>query len=920
MNNIFSTIPTNILNQRFVANKLITAPAKFIPFDPRDINKSITSRFEQQVNKYPDAIAIKTTHETLTYHKFNQRANQLANAILSQRGEKVEVIALLLEKGLDFITSIFGALKTGKIIVPLDSTFPVDRLAYIVEDAQAVLLITNNQNLPLARELGHHGCEIFNIDEISNHISTENPHVHILPENPAYIIYTSGSTGKPKGVVQSHVNSLHYCMTDTNTLLVSREDRVIFLYSCSTLGGLLCIFYTLLNGASLYSYDVKKEGLNNLVHWLVAEEITIYHSFTTLFRHFIDTFTKDVKFPKIRLVKLGGEATLIRDVENYKQYFADECILYGSLGASEAGTFRNFLIDKSTKIQGSNVPMGYAVEGMEVVLLDDTGAEVKTGNIGEIAIQSKYLALGYWQKPELTKAVFTSDFQDGDAKIYRTGDLGLIQGDGCLIYMGRKDFQVKIRGFRIEVTEIEMVLFQSANLKEVVVIAREDIPGEKRLVAYVVPKHQPGPTTQELRQCLQDQLPEYMIPSAFVFLDALPLTPNGKTDRRALPAPELTKPKITANFEEPIDDIEYQLIQIWEECLGIKPIHRQDNFFELGGNSLLAVRIFAIIERKLGQKLPLAFLFPVGTVAAIAQIIRQNQGLVNTITANSRHSSLVAIQPQGSRPPLFLIHPLGGELLCYRHLAIHLGTEQPVYGLQCQGLDGEELPLVRVEDMAAHYLQEIRTIQPQGPYFLGGYSFGGVVAYEMARQLEKQGEKVSFLAMLDTCRPGYAKRLPFVQRIPLHLRNIIKGGSRYLVKKVFGWSQHTQHYLKYYLQVAIQFEKKFSTAKDIDKYITTIDANTQALQHYQFPSYSGKVTLFRTEDEHRGNHVGTKYDHQFGWGDIVTGELDVYHIPGSHLSLLNEPYVTVLAEKLQQSLKKVDADKLVLTQQSLNCL
>lgn len=258
MNNIFSTIPTNILNQRFVANKLITAPAKFIPFDPKDINKSITSRFEQQVNKYPDAIAIKTTYETLTYHKFNQQANQLANAILSQRGEKVEVIALLLEKGLDFITSIFGALKTGKIIVPLDSTFPVDRLAYILEDAQAVLLITNNQNLPLARELGHYGCEIFNIDEISNHISTENPHVHIVPENPAYIIYTSGSTGKPKGVVQSHVNSLHYCMTDTNTLLVSPEDRVIFLYSCSTLGGLLCIFYTLLNGASLYSYDVKK--------------------------------------------------------------------------------------------------------------------------------------------------------------------------------------------------------------------------------------------------------------------------------------------------------------------------------------------------------------------------------------------------------------------------------------------------------------------------------------------------------------------------------------------------------------------------------------------------------------------------------------------------------------------------------------
>ncbi|PNJ93032.1 acyl-CoA synthetase [Cylindrospermopsis raciborskii C04] len=905
MNTMLSTIPANILKQRFVANKLLTAPSGFIGFDAKDINKSITSRFEQQVNKYPDAIAIKTTYETLTYYRFNQRANQLANAILCQRGEKLEVIALLLEKGLDCITGIFGGLKTGKIIVPLDSTFPVDRLAYIMEDAQAVVLITNNQNLPLARKLASRDCQIFNIDEISNHVSTENPHIHILPENPAYIIYTSGSTGKPKGVVQSHINSLHYCMTDTNTLLVSPEDRVIFIYSCSTLGGLLCIFYTLLNGASLYSYDVKKEGLNNLVNYLVREEITIYHSFTTLFRHFVDTLTDDVQFTKIRLVKLGGEATLIRDVENYRKYFANECILYGSLGASEAGTFRNFLIDKGTKIQGSNVPIGYAVDGMEVVLLDDAGVEVQMGNVGEIAIKSKYLTLGYWQKPELTKFAFTSHFQDGDTKIYRTGDLGIMEPDGCLIYMGRKDFQVKIRGFRIEVTEIEMALFQSGNFKEVVVIAREDISQEKRLLAYLVPKHQPAPTTQELRRYLQGKLPEYMIPSAFVFLDALPLTPNGKTDRRALPAPELTKPEITANFEEPIDDIEYQLIQIWEQFLGIKPIRRQDNFFELGGNSLLAVRVFAAMEQKFTQKLSLAFLFPVGTVAAIAEIIRENQNLVNTVRPNFHHSSLVAIQPLGSQPPLFLIHSLGGELLCYRHLAIRLGNEQPVYGLQCQGLDGEKPPLLRVEDMATHYLQEIRTIQPQGPYFIGGYSFGGVVAYEMARQLEKQGEKVSFLAMLDTCRPGYAQRLSFLQRIPLHLRNIIKGGSRYFATKVLGWSKHAQHYLKYYLRVAFELEQKFFNSKHNHKYITIMDANTQALREYKFPIYSGKATLLRTEDEHRGNHLGMKYDHQFGWGDIVTGELDVYHVPGSHLSLLDEPYVGVVAKKLQECLEEV---------------
>ncbi|TAF05478.1 MAG: acyl-CoA synthetase, partial [Nostocales cyanobacterium] len=729
MSNSYYTITKNVFNQKFVGNKLITFPRGFIGFDIKDIQQSLPTRFEQQVNQYPDAIAIKTNTEIVTYQQLNKQANQLANSILFSRGEKLEVIALLMEKGVDFITSILGGLKTGKIIVPLDPSFPVDRLAYILEDAQAVVMITNNQNLALANELAGNNCQIFNIDDNINNISPKNPSIHILPENPAYIIYTSGSTGKPKGVVHSHINSLHYCMTDTNTLLISPEDRVIFLYSCSALGGLLCIFYTLLNGATLYSYDVKKEGLNNLVNWLITEKITIYHSFTTLFRHFVDTFTGKECFPSIRLVKLGGEATLIRDVENYQKYFANDCILCASLGATETGTFRNFMIDKNTKIQGCNVPIGYAVEGMKVVLLDDEGTEVKTGNIGEIAVKSKYLALGYWQKPELTQTVFTSNFSGGSERIYRTGDLGYIEADGCLVHVGRKDFQVKIRGFRIEVTEIEMVIFNSGNFKEVIVIAREDIPGEKRLVAYLVPQQNVLPNIKEIRQSLQDKLPDYMIPSAFVFLDALPLTPNGKTDRRSLPAPELVKPEITAIFEVPYDDVESQLIQMWEEFLGVKPIGRQDDFFELGGNSLLAVQLFAAIEHKFGQKLPLASLFPVATVAAIAKIIRQEKDLLTTLSTTSNQSSLVAIQPLGSQPPLFLIPPLGGELVCYRHLAIHLGREQPIYGIQPQGLDGKQQPLVRVEDMAARYIQEMQTIQPQGPYFLGGYSFGGLVAY-----------------------------------------------------------------------------------------------------------------------------------------------------------------------------------------------
>ncbi|MFM7407427.1 MAG: amino acid adenylation domain-containing protein [Cuspidothrix sp.] len=586
MANIYQALPHTLLKERFVSNRLITAPEGFIDFPKSAIEQSIPSRFEQQVNKYPHAIAIKTHHQTLTYTQLNQNTNRLANAILSQRGNKQEVIVLLLEKGADFITSILAVLKTGKIFVPLDPTFPVDRLAYIIEDSQAVAFITNNRHLELAEKLANNHCQLFNIDNINSHNSSKNPIVNISPTTPAYIIYTSGSTGKPKGVLHNHRHSLHYCMNDTNTLLISSQDRVVFLYSCSTLGGILCIFYTLLNGASLYSFDVKEQGLTNLVNWLIQSEITIYHSFTTLFRHFVDTLTGAEQFPKIRLVKLGGEATLIRDVENYKKYFASDCILYASLGASEAGTFCNFIVNKNTNIENSAVPIGYPVKDMEVVLLDENGVEVENGNIGEIALRSEYLALGYWQKPELTQSLFLRDTKNTKKRIYRTGDLGYIQPDGCLVHQGRKDFQVKIRGFRIEVAEIEMELLKINNIKEAVVIATEDTPENKRLIAYLVAKYKPVPTTREIRKLLQDKLPAYMLPSAFIFLDALPLTPNGKLDRKGLPTFNLSKPQTPENFVNSPNEIQHQLMQIWEDLLGVQPIGIKDDFFELGGEIL----------------------------------------------------------------------------------------------------------------------------------------------------------------------------------------------------------------------------------------------------------------------------------------------------------------------------------------------
>jgi amino acid adenylation domain-containing protein len=928
MSNHLKLISEMDVEPQAVCNPSISPAESFIKFAKADIEQSITNRFEKQVNKYPNSIAVKSKIETLTYDQLNKNANRLARTILAQRGEDKEVVALLIEQGASFITGIFGVLKTGKIYVPIDPSIPVVRLTHILEDSQAVLVVTNNKNLAVACELAQNGCQVLNIDDIDCSLSTDNLELLISPNSLAYIIYTSGSTGKPKGVLQNHRNALHNCMNNTNALCISPGDRLTLLHSCGVMGAMRGICNALLNGASLYPLNVKEEGLTSLVNLLLEEEITIYHSVATLYRQFVGILTQEEQFPKLRVLILGGESVLRRDIDLYKKHFSANCVVFVSLGSTETGTVRQFIVNKDTQIEGSTVPIGYPIEDMEILLLDEAGEEVACGEVGEIAIKSEYLALGYWQKPELTKAVFQLDLKGGSGsdvlrqaarhpRIYYTGDLGRFEPDGCLVHMGRKDFQVKIRGFRIEVTEIEMALLSIDAIKEVAVIAREDIPGDKRLVAYIVLNQDSALTNSELRHYLLPKLPDYMVPSAFVFLDALPLTPNNKLDRLALRAPDASKQDTQATFVAPRNDLERRLTQIWEEVLGIQPIGVKDNFFDLGGHSLVAISLFAQIENEFAEKLPLATLLQSGTVETLAETIQalsaDNQVLASESVATIQNkstdpwSSLVKIQPNGSKPPLFFIHPLGGEILCYRDLALHLGLEQPVYGLQPQGLNGKP-PLTRIEDMASLYIKEIQTIQPNGPYYLVGYSFGGILVFEMAQQLYRQGQKIGMLMMIDTCRPGCRERLPFIKRIGLHLDNLLQLGPAYIKQNAKGWSQQGKYMLKHrykrYLSIARHLLNVIYDLPKDDKHLDIIDANVQALNEYVFQVYPGSMALLRTDDKYRDDAVGVKYDPQFGWGDLIAGGLDIHYIPGSHISLLYEPHVQVVAEKFKICLEK----------------
>ena len=515
----------------------------------------------------------------------------------------------------------------------------------MLEDSQAKLLLTDTKHLSQARQLAQGGQSILNGDDIDAGIATGNLDQLISPETCALILYTSGSTGRPKGVLHNQRNILVETRTYTNDLRICPEDRLALWHSCSYANSIRNIYGALLNGATLFPYDLSTEGFALLAEWMRTHRITIIHTLATTFRRFCDTVPVDATFPTLRILRLGGESINIEDVKRFQRHFSPHCVLVHAMGPTESFTIRRHFIDHDWRISDSKIPVGYAVPDKEVLLLDETGSEVGADHIGEIAVRSKYLALGYWRRPDLTEAVFIPDPRGGDERLYLTGDLGMMRPDGCLIHMGRKDFQVKIRGYRVEVSEIEVALSGLDSVKAAIVHTHTDDAGEQHLVAYIVPAPGMAPTVSELRRALAQTLPDYMIPSAFVFLQAFPLLPNGKIDRRALPLPNKARPALDVPYVAPRAPVEQAVARIWGEVLDLEQVGVHDNFFELGGHSLLATRVISRLRDSFRTETPLESLFESPTVAGIANVIEKSKGTGVEI----RESAIVPISREAKR-------------------------------------------------------------------------------------------------------------------------------------------------------------------------------------------------------------------------------------------------------------------------------
>jgi len=874
-------------------------------------NLCVHEIFQLQVERSPQVIAVICENAQLSYEKLNQRANQLAHH-LRQLGVKPEVpVGIYLERSLEMIIGVLGVLKAGGCYVPLDPAYPHDRLAFILEDTQTPVILTQEKFIT---SLPPHQAQVISLDsdwgEIAKH-SPENLLSQATSDNLIYTIYTSGSTGRPKGVMIPHRGISNQIFWRQTTFGLTSTDKVLQNISFSFDPSVWQIFWPLCYGAQLVlSRPTGHKDTKYLVHLIIEQQITVIAVVPSILRVLLEEPGIE-NCQCLRHVTCGGEALPLDLIRRFYTRLNLDKVLHNCYGPTESSidaTFWTSTRQISTQISTVTAPIGVPITNTEIYILDENLQPVPTGETGELHIGGMGLARGYLHLPELTAEKFIPHpfKQVPGERVYKTGDLGRYLPDGNIEFLGRVDSQVKIRGFRIELGEIETILSQYPGITQTVVVVREDFHGDKRLVAYIVPQNAAAVNIEQLRSFLKEQLPEYMIPTNFVVLNSLPLTPNGKVNRQDLPAPDYREQKSKVAFVAPRNAIEYELTEIWQELLGIRPIGIKDNFFELGGHSLLAIKLFRNIQQKFAQDLPLSVLFQSGTIETIAEIISECQKLniKQVSSAVGATSSLVTIQPHGSKPPFFCIHGLGGEVLCFRKLALHLGSDQPFYGIQPIGLDGKTPPYTKVEDMAFHYIQEIRTIQSQGPYFLGGYSFGGIIGYEIARQLLAQGEEVRKLVIFDACLPGYEWRSPLWKRIFLHLGNILTQGPAYLQQKLKGWSKQ----VKYQNQNQSRYRRYLEEASNLsptDKHLEIIGINDQAAREYALKPYPGQIILMRTEDKHRDNSIGQEYVSHFGWGDLAEGGLEIHYVPGSHVSLFDEPHVEIMAAKLKDCLTTV---------------
>ena len=883
---------------------------------PREI--PVHQLIEAQVKKTPQAIALQMDALTYSYDALNRKANQLARVLLKQGLKTEDLVGISLPKSPDMLIAMLAVLKAGGAYLPLDPDYPQEHLEYILTDASPTLMITNTEDARLPFNAEH----ILRWQDWQERIaaeSDENLGLLVSGDNLAYCIYTSGSSGKPKGVLVEHRPLVNFVMSSQRYYNISAKDRVLQFASLNFDTSAEEIYPALISGATLVMRT--RDMLDSLPHFLQRCRdwgITFLDLPTAFWHELVLYLDKSAEAfpPDIRLVIIGGERVSPAHLATWHKLGLENVHLDNTYGLTEStcvATRVRLTPQERRQYSQREVTIGKAIDNVNLYVLDENGKRVPPGVAGELYIGGDCLAREYLNLPELTAERFLPDPFAGDAaaRMYKSGDLVQWRPDGSLEYLGRSDEQIKIRGFRVEPGEIEAALLQFAGLADAVVLKRADPSGTEQLLAYLVLEQGSALDEKALRAFLSKRLPKYMLPAFYTVMAEFPLTPSRKIDKNALPDPDWTRGSTADEVECPQTPAEEKMLAIWQEALGRQGIGVTDNFFEIGGHSLLAARMMTEIERQFNVPIPLVTLLEKPSIRELAEAITSSGW-------KPSWKSVVNLKSGGGQAPLFLIHAVGGDILSYRRLVIHLqDSDHPIYGVRSQGLGGVSEPAQSVEEMAAFYLQEIREIQPHGPYYLGGYSFGGNVAYEMAQQLAAAGERVALLAMFDTVvvenmppelQPSKGmllldqlERTWFVFRKWLGLSGVKK--FEYFAKLI--------NFAKSRLRALIKREKYVNPQEreDHERWLRKPPAfqkvelaNAKALRAYVARPYPGKVTLFKARQREWSELVRPEPL----WRKLTGGQLDVYVCDGNHSSILLEPNVANLAEAMRDALAKAD--------------
>lgn len=886
----------------------------------------------------PELPAVVQGNVTWSYARLGSCAIALARTLVAGGCQRGDVVAVTGLRSPALIASMAAAMLSGGVLLTVDPNLPALRQQTMLREANTRWLLVCGDAPEDGAPWSDLALAVLRVDALSGGVR-QPPPVDLAtivlpvvePDDPAYIFFTSGTTNVPKGVLGVHRGLSHFLAWQRTTFAIGPDDRAAQLTGLSFDVVLRDVFLPLTSGAALHlpgqEYLV---GSSQAIRWMEEQAITVLHTVPGIVQAWLSDPPSGVQLNHMRWVFFAGEPLSEALVQNWRIAFgagAGIVNLYGPTETTLAKFFYQAPVDLLTGVQPVGSPLPYT----QGLVLRPDHQLCGIGEPGEIVIRTPFRSLGYINAPEEQAQRFVPNPFTGSAGdlVYFTGDRGRYRPDGTLDILGRWDDQIKINGVRIELGELNAILLEHPLVKAGVVIARKNDAGHYDLFAYAV-LHQPDGKHSEgenaellLRRHFAERLPASLAPRGYVFLDKLPLNANGKVDRRALPAPHAGPPAEAERrqSELPRTGTEARLAEIWRTLLKVDAVGPDDDFFLLGGHSMLAVRMFAQIDEVFGVHLPLTSLFKQATISHLAVLIdaRIGGGGAQTGGDVSAHwSSLVELQAGGNKPPFFCVHGMTGDVFWFRGLVFHLDPEQPFWGLQSRGLDGVQEPLASIEAMAAHYVAEIRTLQPHGPYYIGGYSFGGSVAYAMACLLHQQGQEVALLAIIDhaVSASGYYqyKLSPaflghFLCNLPHRLQDFFRRRPDQIWARVRRQLRLISRAAGRALRPAaqggrVQASDLIDQAPDLPAHVQrVIEANFNAARSYHPPPYAGKLTLLAA----RGGRLFVTHDPQMGWGKFVTGSVDVRSVPGSHLALFHPAYVGQLATQLQACLHETQA-------------